>query len=211
MVPSRDLVNESNYQIEKKKLLLVEGTDDQAVFRALCELIDVSDIQTLRYDGKTKLRTFIDDLRGLDGFVDVESIGVVIDADSDVISARDRVRGALENAGLQTPNGPLELTNEAIRPRVAFLVNPHENECGELEDVCLAAVNDLAALECVGEFMDCIALRGGGIEKMSKAKLQAYLSTRPDPDKRIGEAVQAGYLPYASEAFSPLRTLIELL
>ncbi len=205
------LDTEPKFQIRSKKLLLVEGIDDQAVFDSLSKKMGVSDIQILRYDGKPKFRNFVEDLTSLDGFDEVEMIGITTDVDQNPVSARDRIRGALENASLPVPNQPLIFAEEPDAAKVAYLLIPHESEHGELEDVCLDSVDDEVTLNCVDDFMSCFESNGSRITRPSKSKLQAYLSTQEDPDKRIGEAVMAGYLPYDADAFEPLRSLLEML
>ena len=204
-------VDEPKFQISSKKILLVEGRDDQAVFNALCEKMGVCGVQVISYGGKSNLRNFVVDLTSLDGFSDVESIGVSTDIDNNPGSARDRVQGALENASLPVPDESLTFAEGSDAARVAYLLIPHQSERGELEDVCLNAIEGAASLQCIEGFMDCVELHDESIVEPSKSRLQAYLSTRPDPDKRIGEAVMAGYLPYDAEAFAPLRTLIKML
>ena len=211
MVSSQFLGIEPKFQIRCEKLLLVEGVDDQAVFDALSKKMGVSGIQILRYDGKPKFRNFVEDLTSLDGFDDVETIGITADVDQNPVSARDRIRGALENVSLPVPNEPLTFAEGPDAAKVTYLLLPHESDHGELEDVCLASVDDASTLNCVNEFISCVETNGSHITRPSKSKLQAYLSTQEDPDKRIGEAVLAGYLPYDSDAFEPLRTLLEML
>ena len=204
-------VIEPTFEISHKKLLLVEGVDDQAVFNALCAKMGITDVQVLRYNGKPKFRNFVEDLTSLDGFDDVETIGITADVDQNPVSARDKIRGALENASLPIPNQPLTFTEEPDVAKVAYLLLPHESDHGELEDVCLASVDDASTLNCVSDFISCVETNGSHITRPSKSKLQAYLSTQEDPDKRIGEAVMAGYLPYDSDAFKALRTLLQML
>lgn len=204
-------VEDRKFQISSTKLLLVEGVDDQAVFNALCQKMGVTGIQVLRYNGKTNFRNFVEDLTSLDGFDEVESMGVTTDVDDDPLPARDRIRGALENASLPVPDEPLTFAEGLGLLKVVYLLIPHQNETGELEDVCLNAVADEAAMHCVEDFMGCIEERVDRVVEPSKSRLQAFLSTRRDPDVRIGEAIMAGYLPYDADAFAPLRTLIRML
>jgi hypothetical protein len=43
-----------------------------------------------------------------------------------------------------------------------------------------------------------------------KAKTHAFLSSRPEPDKKLGEAALAGYFPFSSAVFNQLRTILSL-
>ncbi len=207
----RQSVNDdSKLRIFQSKLLLVEGRDDQEVFKFLCRLGGIDNIQIIRYGGRDKLRNFISNLLRIDGFNDVTALGVVMDADTNANATKDRIVNALNNVDLPVPSRALEL-NVLGFPRVVFLVLPCGESSGELEDVCLASIEDEDALQCVEEFLTCVEDRGITIRKKSKARLQAYLSTKRDPDKRIGEAMNAGYFSKDSDAFKPLRSLLTIL
>lgn len=43
---------------------------------------------------------------------------------------------------------------------------------------------------------------------MAKAKVHTFLASRIEPDKRLGEAAQAGYWPFNDPVFDPLKNFI---
>jgi hypothetical protein len=44
---------------------------------------------------------------------------------------------------------------------------------------------------------------------MSKAKVHAFLASRYEPDKRLGEAAKAGYWPWDNEAFETVKSFLQ--
>ena len=211
MPTNRSTRQEPRFQIELQKLLLVEGNDDHAVFTAVCDHVGIEDVQILRYDGKNNLRNFLSVLAGLEGFSDLSAIGIVIDADEDANAEQDRIRGALRNAGLPIPAGPLEIAQSSDGMRTAFIVVPHGRKRGTIENVCLDSAVDDKALGCVDAFVACVEEQGIEIANMPKARAHAYLSTRRDPSRRVGEAALAGEWRLDAASFSPLCELVKML
>ena len=83
---------------------------------------------------------------------------------------------------------------------------------GMLESLCKDAVKDDGAAKCVDEFLKCVMERISSPPKpTAKAWMHAWLASRQEPDKRLGEAANAGYLPWNSPAFSELATFLRQL
>jgi len=100
---------------------------------------------------------------------------------------------------------------------VGVFVMPDGVANGALEDLCLQAVADATGegeLACIQDFLDCVASRGSvawSPPNRVKAQLNAWLASRPDPTRRLGQAVAAGVLQPASPAFAPLRAFLTSL
>jgi hypothetical protein len=74
-----------------------------------------------------------------------------------------------------------------------------------LEDLCLKSVEDDPATECVTAFLKCVADRCGIRPRPEpKARVHAWLASRQRPDRRLGEAAEAGEWPWSKESFAPL-------
>ena len=43
---------------------------------------------------------------------------------------------------------------------------------------------------------------------MAKAEVHAFLASREEPDKRLGEAAEAGYWPLGDPAFGHLKNFV---
>ena len=92
------------------------------------------------------------------------------------------------------------------------LILPYELDQGMLEDVCLQSVVTDPAMECLNAYFDC--LRGKDIvfpKNLSKARIHAFLSSREEPDLRLGEAAEKGYWPWEHHAFDCFRKLLTIL
>ena len=72
-----------------------------------------------------------------------------------------------------------------------------------LEDLCLESVKNSPAFPCVGAYFQC-AFRTSARQpgNFAKAYLHAWLASEVEPDKRLGEAAEAGYWPWQSPAFA---------
>ena len=69
-------------------------------------------------------------------------------------------------------------------------------------------------MECIDRYFECIEesdTTGPRQVWQSKARLHAFLASRDRPDLRIGEAADRGIWQLDSEAFTPLKDLLQLL
>lgn len=107
-------------KIERPRLLVVEGKEDELFFEALVEHLSLRDFQIYSAGGKERLRNNLIALAKTPGFSEVVSLGVVRDADENPNAAFQSVRDALKAAGLPTPKRPSQHVGE--KPRVAVLI-----------------------------------------------------------------------------------------
>ena len=194
---------EAPISLAKRKLLLVEGQDEELFFGALLRHLDVDDIEVQHYEGKNNLRPFLRVFVIAPGFDQVQSIGIVRDADNSAVSAFQSVRDSLHVAGLPTPEEMMGTAGDS--PMVTVFIMPDNAKCGALENLCLSALEDDPVISCVSEFMQCVrqsAEKGPGNE--AKAKVHAFLASREDPELRLGQAAHRGYLPWENTAFEQL-------
>ena len=119
--------------IERPHLILVEGRDDEVLFRALLRHVERADVEVRSHQGKDGLRRFLDGLRFADGFGDLSTLTVVRDADSDCKAALQSVGDALSAYGFGCPAEPLALTGAA--PQVAAIIMPCGEKTGSLENL----------------------------------------------------------------------------
>ena len=76
---------------------------------------------------------------------------------------------------------------------------------GNWRDLCLWALEGEPEMQCVSEFMQCIEDHSGVVPKNpAKGRVYAYLASKEDPELRLGEAAQRGYLPWGDSAFVQL-------
>ena len=196
-------------QITKSKILIVEGTDEEKFFEAYFKFLSISDIQALPIGGKTLLPDYLDVLITNSNFISkVQVLAIIRDADDNANSAFQSVCSALRNSGLSVPSAPLQAVGNNLIVNV--MIMPPGSSSGMLEDLCLRAVSSDPALPCLDSYFSCLlTLPNYSMPKnMSKAKVHAFLSSRIEPDKRLGEAALASYWPFDNVVFDPLKSFI---
>lgn len=117
-------------QIESRRQLLVEGRDPFNFFRAMLDHLGGLELQIQDYGGISDLRAFLRGYVNGPGFRDVQSIGIVRDAESSAESAFASVRSSVENAGLTVPEKPLHRSDGS--PSVTVLILPDSKHPGML-------------------------------------------------------------------------------
>ena len=199
--------------IEQQKLVLVEGEDEIRILDEIVKRLAITDVQVLDYGGHSKLRSFLKTLPALPRFESVHSLAIIADANSSRNNREGSIRDALVDMGFPCPSAPLQVSSDS-ELQVVYLVVPHDQESGMLEDVCLNSVSSDPAMQCVDHYFDCIDqanTRGPNQVWRSKARVHAFLASREDPRLRLGEAAQRGVWPLESDAFRSLRELLTLL
>ncbi len=202
-------------KIVKSKLLVVEGRDEEMFFdAALRDHLALTEIQIMPIGGKTKLTLSMTGLVKDVRFPTVQSLAILRDADATapgatVVSASQAfqsVCGSLQHVGLPCPAAHGQFA--AGPPRVGVFIVPNGVDDGMLETLCLLSVATLPEFPCVDDYLQCLQGHGVIPNNLHKAMAHAWLASRLEPDKRVGEAAQAGYWPSGSTAFQDLWTFI---
>jgi hypothetical protein len=197
-----------NITIAQSRVLVVEGKDEERFFGALLNRQQISGVRVLGIAGKTNLRSSLRALVLTPDFKRVVRLGIVRDADNDFEAAFQSVCAALTAAELAAP--PATSVAYGTSPSVAVLIVPSDG-LGDLEDVCLEAVNADPVMPCLSAFFDCIEPLVGLPRHLGKAKVQVFLASRPEEGKRLGEAAEAGYWPWEGEAFKVIIDFVQLI
>jgi hypothetical protein len=191
------------------KLVLCEGEDDKKVISGLCEANSIDGLEVQPYKGRDNLRAFVRALTKRPDFVrgEIESVGIVQDADQDGRAAWERVRDAVEAAFGVVLVEPAKPVGE--RPRIAGFVLARQGEDrGVLEDLCLTAVSQQAGYFCLEDYFRCLTEKTGKQTFHPKAKFRAWMASQSDYDLRTGLAAEQGYVPYTNAAFDALRDFL---
>ena len=189
-------------------ILVVEGRDEENFFSALLDHLGIRDIQVLGIGGKTNLTMNLKALVHAPKFSGVVRVGIVRDADHDPEAARQSVGDSLRKAGLPVPPAVRQASDGT--PVVAVLIVPDVGP-GALEDICLSSVTADPAIPCLTAFFDCLEPLQCPPSHVGKAKVQAFLASRPSVGKRLGEAAQTGYWPWDAEAFAVVREFLGIV
>jgi hypothetical protein len=206
--------------IDQPKVLAGEGIEEVRFFTALLRHMGVApltelprgsrivgEIQLLPVGGKEQFRPRLKALVNTSGFTNVQSLGIVRDADTDPRATFLSVCDALRAANLTAPQHPLIPAGQ--NPQVAVLILPNHNTSGMLEDLCLQAVHEDPAMPCVESYFNCLQATGLCIfNTRAKARVQTFLASKDKPGLRLGEAAEAGYWPWGHEVFSPVKEFL---
>jgi hypothetical protein len=197
-------------RIEHAKLLLGEGEEEVRFFKSLLKHLDITGVQVAPTSGKGRMHDFLKAIPSLPGFSLLTALGVTRDADDNPTAAFQSVCDGLQKAGFDVPDRPASPTNG--KPRVSVFVFPDCAGEGMLETLCLQSVADDAAVRCVDRFFECVK-RDAGREPQNipKARTHAWLASKERPDRRLGEAAEAGYWPFADRAFMQLAEFLKAL
>lgn len=117
----------------KPNLLLVEGRDEELVLSALLRHLGIYDVQVQGYGGKNRLRYFLTTVTNEPNFDQIQSIGIVRDADNNAQAALQSVQSSLRNVGLPAPQTFLVPADDT--PKVAVFIMPDNANPGALEDL----------------------------------------------------------------------------
>jgi hypothetical protein len=205
------------------KLLIVEGRDEQLFFEAAFrDHLGLTDIEVSPIGGKTKLTRSLEILVKDPAFPAVPSLAVVRDADSPIgdppasgpvvseaTKAFESICSSLRHVGLPYPGAHAQFAPGP--PRLSVFIVPNGVDDGMLETLCLLPASTLPGFPCVDAYFQC--LQGHGIlpNNLHKARAHAWLASRSEPDRRVGEAAQAGYWPWDSDVFRDLWAFIRAL
>ncbi len=186
-----------------KKILLVEGNDDEYVLRHLCRSRDVGLIDEIRsHGGVEELLRSIPVYLNFSGEGDI--VGIVIDADTDLAKRWRSLRDRLTNLGYPSvredpdPQGTvLEPPADKLLPRVGIWIMPDNRTAGMLEDFLLFLVppdsrlygHVQASVNSIPEGEQCFKETD-----KSKALIHTWLAWQEKPGRPLGTAVTARFL-----------------
>jgi len=196
--------------IEKSKILIVEGKDEELFFHSLLGFLSVEEVQVMPIGGKTRLTENLRALQNATDFDQVVSLGIVRDGNSSPASAFQSVCSSLRTLNLPTPS--VLGVSHGNNPRVAVLILPDGQTPGMLEDVCLNSISSEPIMECIDGYFGCIESKGLSLPlNNSKAKVHVFLAAQRETGKRLGEAAEAGYWPFTHQSFTITKEFLQIL
>lgn len=190
------------------KKLLVEGNDDQHVIWALCEKFQVKEnFDVIDSNG---IESLYEQLPIRFKQSDIETIGIIIDADAEIAKRWEKVRSILIKEGFtipeELPAEGLVVTHNNIK--VGVWVMPNNNLNGMLEDfISFLVPKDDVLMPIVSETLQSIEdreLNKYSLIHKSKASIHSWLSWQADPGTPMGLAITKKYLTTEEENCSIL-------
>ena len=128
--------------VQKRKLLIVEGNHERDFFDAWFRRLGLTQIQILPIGGKTQLAMNLGLLVKRPNFAEVDTLVIIRDADDNPAGALQAVAAALAGAGLPAPEGVGQYV-QRDGLRTAVVITPGEGRKGALEELLLeTAVSD---------------------------------------------------------------------
>ncbi len=208
--------------VEKTKLLLVEGKDEVSVFEELLATIGISDIQVIDCGGNIQLKEKFPIVLKHPNFVDVESYAIIQDAESDFSATVTRVQALLRAHGQPVPRLAGEFAEKNSR-RAGVYVMPNNSSNGMLEDLYLATLAGTPILQCIDACVDllqvnCPPTNDKGVfglpanpEKRAKVRALGTLMATSVPHNRVGIAAKDGYWNFSHPSMTPFTNFIRQL
>lgn len=214
--------------IEKEILLIVEGIEEKYFFNAFIthfhnenpeEYQNLLKIQILPIGGKTQLADKLGVLKVSPNFSIVTHIGITRDADDNPNSAFQSIQYALRSRDYPVPNHQCTLAQATMGEeglkKVGIMIIP-KDRAGMLETCCFESVNMDKTIPCLNDFFTCLSRLANESDyflptNLDKAKVHAFLSTRPDPDLRLGEAANKKYWEFNHQVFRDFIAFLKLL
>ncbi|MDI9312045.1 MAG: hypothetical protein QM535_17660 [Limnohabitans sp.] len=181
------------------KKLLVEGVDDQHVVWSLClkfeipknfEVIDCKGITNLYKELPVRFKQS-----------EIETIGIIIDADSEIKKSWEEIKKTLSSYEFTIPEkipseGIIATNNSGIK--IGVWIMPNNNENGMLEDfITFLVPKEDKILPIVDETLKNIENQGlnqYSLIHKSKATIHSWLALQSDPGTPMGLAITKKYL-----------------
>ena len=185
-----------------RKILLVEGRDDEYVLKHLCGQRGVQSLDEITSLGNVErlLENFPVRLKESD----VEALGLVIDADTDIAARWQSLRDRLRKAGYQNVPGDPVVTGtilhpspKTLLPRVGLWIMPDNQTKGILEDFLRFLVPPGSGLfSHVESSVASIPDEERRFSQLAqpKAIIHTWLAWQADPGKPLGTAITAKFL-----------------
>ncbi len=179
--------------------LLVEGNDDLHVLSALCEKLRIS--QSFNIIDCKGISNIFEQIPTRFKQSEIETIGIIIDADTNLLSRWDSLKDILNKQGY---NLPKELPSDGIIAQnsdnitVGVWIMPNNNLNGMLEDfIAFLVPKDDKLLPIVRTNLENIekeALNKYLLIHKSKAAIYSWLALQEDPGTPMGLSITKKYL-----------------
>ena len=193
------------------KIVISEGKEEQRLFPRLLKIAGKvalgSELQFLQCGGKGNLENFLKNLRGLTGFSQVKSIGIVLDSNGQPEGFQpslEKAQNALRLIQFPDPQGA-GIPKESNGKRSLIWILPNNHDLGELEDLCLEALAQHELMPCVDKTEECV-LHLSQKQKMKSAKPRLYtlLGWLDPPRRGLAELSNTDMSSWDLPVFDPI-------
>ncbi len=191
-----------------KKIIAVEGPDDDNFFDALLRRMNIKDYDIRFVGGKDEFKNKLPALKNVSGFFNangspfVTHLAIIRDGNGD--NAFESVTNIIKKEGFTPPKKHALFSNG--NPKIGIFIMPGTTVKGTmLEDLCLKTVEKNPEMKCVNEFASCVSAMEPKPKNMSKAKAQTFLAAQPEIANSVGVGAQKGYWNFESTVLEELK------
>ena len=205
----------SSQQVDREKVILVEGKDEALLVDALLQdrfTNARSSVRVLDVGGKTLFRNRIQALRlrAERNGVQIRAFAIIRDAEENASNTWKSITNALVSSHFQPPSQHGAFSQ--ARPSVGVFVLPDGTSPGALESLCRRSITGRPVARCVEQYLKCLDKQNAMLsKKRDKTFTHAFLASCKDPVARVGEAAQQGVWDFGQPAFAPLKSFINKL
>ena len=197
-----------------KKIIAVEGPDDDNFFDALLRRMNIKDYDIRFVGGKDEFKNKLPALKNVSGFFNangspfVTHLAIIRDGNDD--NAFESVTNILKKEGFTPPKKHGLFSNG--NPKIDIFIMPGTTVKGTmLEDLCLKTVEKNPEMKCVNEFASCVSAMEPKPKNISKAKAQTFLAAQPEIANSVGVGAQKGYWDFESPVLEELKQFLSHL
>lgn len=195
----------------EKRLILVEGKDDQQFVVGMLENQSLDNFQVHSLGGKPSWRKKIGAIAKDPTFQDnVQDVGMFRDSDDNPDGAWRSCVDSLKAAGLPVPDTHSGLVGELGQLRVGVMLMPGREAVGALEELVIPALSP-SRLDCVSKYQECLVGKGESCSASSKATLQVYLSGLPEPARDLHIAISQGHVDFSHPSLASVVDFLQAL
>ncbi len=202
-----------NLTLNSDRLLLVEGQDEVLLFEALIQQRFQKSppvFQIVPAGGKNQFPMHMKAIAVAAATgPQLQSIGIIRDADDNPGGAFQSVCDHLGKAGLEPPEHHAGFTMN--RPYVGIFIVPDGKHSGAIESLCRQSVNDTDVAQCVQQYLACLSDKNVmAAGNPDKSFVHAYLAALRNPLARVGEGAQQGVWCLESRIFNELSDFLSV-
>lgn len=200
--------------ITSKKIITVEGPDDDKFFEALLRRMNITDFDIRFVGGKDEFKNKLPALKNVSGFFNADGspfvthLAIIRDENGD--NAFASVTNILKKEEFTPPqkNGLFSNGN----PKIGIFIMPGTTVEGTmLEDLCLKTVENYPAMKCVNDFVSCACALEIKPKNIPKAKAQTFLAAQPEIVNSVGLGAKKSYWDFDSPALDELKEFLSNL
>lgn len=186
-----------------KRILMVEGVDDEHVLKHICGNHGVG---TLDFKVASSVEKLLETLPTTLKTSDIHALGVILDADTNIATRWESIKGRLATAGYQgIPDHPandgtilVPPSPESLLPRFGAWIMPDNTSTGILEDFLrfLVPATGAELLSYSEHCVDGIPEPNKKFRDIDKPKalMHTWLAWQEKPGLPFGTAITARYL-----------------